>query len=59
MQFFADLNAKKIIVHNLEDNNEEKTREVYESRKSAHDLLNKMNITILSECYFYRTSRET
>ncbi len=59
MQFFADLSAKKIIVRNLKDNNQERTHEVRESGKDAHGLLTKMNITILSECYFYRTSKQT
>jgi hypothetical protein len=41
MQLFADLCAKMIVVPKLKDNKQERTREVYESRKSAHNLLNK------------------
>jgi hypothetical protein len=47
MQLFADLCAKMIVVPKLKDNKQKRTREVYESRKSAHNLLTKMNITIM------------
>jgi len=47
MQLFADLCAKMIVVPKLKDNKQERTREVYESRKSAHNLLTKMNITTM------------
>jgi hypothetical protein len=59
MQFFADLSTKEIIVRKLKYKNQERTHEVRESREETHDLLTKMNITLLSECYFYWTSKQT
>ncbi len=44
---FKTRHAKVFVVPKLKDNKQERTHEVCESRKSTHNLLIKMNITIM------------